>query len=288
MMLCRVAWMAVIVLLSGTAARADETLDEVARQLDDVVRQYKTIRYKSEMTSEMTYNDQVVRGRQEMDHEVLRLPDGRALSRYETRSKVQRRDDGRHGQPAKPDIVEESYALSIFDGQYLYDLRQGAKRVFAVKTQPARNPYDPVGRLQQSRDQFDIRLLPERTFEGKEVYAIEFLTRESDANAVVRRLVCYTDRKTGLPIKTISYDKEGRVVNTTTVVESHVNEEIPADHFVFYAPPGVEVVDRTAPASAPTSRMRPAAPVQAHGQPAARPRSSGPAAATSAPVTGGR
>jgi outer membrane lipoprotein-sorting protein len=253
MMRCKAPYF-VLVLLMATVASAGETLDQVAARLDALARQYKTIRYRVELSSVMTYNGQVVRGTQEMDHEILRLPDGRAMTRYETHSRVHRPDSTRPAEAGSLGQDDESSALSIYDGRYLYDLRRGPKRIFAVKTSPAHNPYDPVGRLQQAREQFDVGLLPEQTLEGKEVYALEFLTRPSQATAVVSRIVSYTDRQTGLPIKTISYDKEGRAVNTATVVESHVNEEIPADHFVFRAPPGVQVEDRTVGGGAPAPR----------------------------------
>lgn len=279
----KVSWVAAVVLLAAASVRADETLDQVSRRLDDLVRQYRTIRYKVKLISNMTYNGQLVRGSQEMDHEILRLPDGRALTRYEARDRVRRRAISQPGQPVQPEQVEESYALSVFDGQYLYDLRQGPKRIFAVKTKPARNPHDPVGLLQHAREQFDVYLLPERTFEGKEVYAIEFLTRPNEAGAVVRRIVTYTNRKTGLPIRTMSYDKEGRVVNIAAVVESHLNEDIPADRFVFQAPPGVQIEDRTA-ASSPATQTRPAAPIGAPEVSATRPLPSGVPVPTTTPA----
>lgn len=245
-MLCRnVAWMVILSLISVASVRAEESLDDVSRHLDDMARQYRTIRYKTLVVSQMPVDGRVVHGSQEIEHEVLRLPDGRALTRYEARTKVQRPDAG-HGEQ-----VEETVTLSIYDGQYMYDLRRTPQRVSATKSQPRRNPHDPIGRLQHAQGQFEARVLPDRTFEGKEVYALEFRPRSGDTAAITRRMVSYTDRKTGLPIKTINYDKNGKVVSTATVVESKLNEDIPADHFVFHAPPGVEVRDMTVQTSQP-------------------------------------
>jgi outer membrane lipoprotein-sorting protein len=254
-----------LVLTCAGPARADETLEEVGRHLDNLVRQYRTIHCQIRVTSRMVVNGQAVDGSQDIDHEVLRLPDGRTRTRYETRGKSYRQVPG---QGEEADSVS---TLSIYDGQYLYDLRQTPRGVYAMKSRPDRNPYDPVGRLDIARRQFEARLLPDRTFEGKDVYAIEFVPRVSDGTSVTRRMVSYTDRHTGLPMMTISYNARGGVVNVAEVVESQLNEDIPADHFVFHLPPGVELIDMTrgegqagdltAPASSPATS--PAAPARA-------------------------
>jgi outer membrane lipoprotein-sorting protein len=237
-------------------ARAEETLEDVGRHLDNLVRQYRTIRCKIRVTSRMVVNGQVATGEQDIYHEVLRLPDGRTRTRYETRGKSYRQGDQ----------ADDVATLSVYDGDCLYDLRRTPKGTYAMKSRPERNPYDPVGRLDIARRQYEARLLPDRTFEGKDVYAIEFVPRVSDETSVTRRMVSYTDRHTGLPIKTISYDADGRVVNIAEVVESALNEDIPADHFEFRPPPGVEVTDTTGgggqggaasvPASSPATQAR--------------------------------
>lgn len=246
-------WMVVVVALASAAtARADETLEEVGRYLDDAVRQYRTVRYKVQVTSEIaSTTGERVRGTQEIEHEILRQPNGLALTRYQAHS------TGRTQGGGKPERVSETSTLSIFDGRYLYDLRTTTQQVYAVKTRPKHNPYDPIGRLDQVRENFEVRLLPERTFEGQEVYALEFIPKAIDGSTLTHRMVTYMDRKTGLPLRTISYDKGGRVVNTASVVETHLNEDIPAEHFVFHTPPGVKVVDMTK-VGGPASQSQPA------------------------------
>jgi len=218
---------------------ADETLEDIGRHLDNLVRQYRTIRCKIRITSWSALAGQVVSGMQDIEHEVLRLPDGRTLTRYESRGKALRQSAG------KVEQADDVSTVSIFDGQYLYDLRQTPRRVYATKAKPDRNPYDPVGRLEVARSQFDAQLLPDRKFEGRDVYAIEFTPKAGDEASVTRRIVSYTDRHTGLPIKTISYDAEGRAVNVAEVVEWELNEDIPAERFAFRLPPGVELMDMT-------------------------------------------
>ncbi len=235
------AWMLPVLLAGPATTRAAETLDDVGRHLDDLVRQYRTIRYRIEATTSMPAGGQTVRRLQVIDHEVLRLPDGRTLTRYQTRTTSRRYVSG------KGEQVEETSTLAIYDGRYFCELRQTPQRITAAKKRLDRSPHDPVGRLAQARQGFEARLLPERTFEGSEVYAIEFLPRTGDPATMNQRMVSYTDRRTGLPIKTITYDEDGRAASVAAVVESKLNEDIPEDHFVFHAPPGVEVVDLTPP-----------------------------------------
>ena len=245
------AWMAMLSLTAAATARAAESLDDVSRHLDDLARQYRTIQYKVLVTSETTVDGRTIRGTQGVMHEVLRLPDGRALTRYQARGQA-----GGQG-----DQVAETINLSIYDGQYLYDLRQTPQGTYAFKSKPDHNPHDPIGQLRVAREKFDARLLPDRVFEGKEIYAIEFRPKGSEPGSPSRRTVSYTDRKTGLPVKTISYDEAGKVVSTAAVIEVKVNEDIPRDHFVFQAPPGVEVQDLTAKSassSQPAAGTRPA------------------------------
>lgn len=276
MMGLRSVGLALAILAGAGPVRADETLEDVGRHLDNLVRQYRTIRCKIRVTSRMVVNGQVAIGEQDIYHEVLRLPDGRSRTRYETRGKSYRPGDQ----------ADDVATLSVYDGQYLYDLRQTPRGVYAMKSRPERNPYDPVGRLEIARRQYEARLLPDRTFEGKDVYAIEFVPRFSDETSITRRMVSYTDRHTGLPIKTISYDADGRVVNVAEVVESALNEDIPADHFEFRPPPGVEVTDTTHDESQVAAQSAPSTlPAGARTQsPASLPGAQTPAPATQSRV----
>ncbi len=250
-------WMVALLLVAPAAVRAAESLEDVGRHLDDLVRQYRTIHYRIEVTTAPPAGSQTLGRLQQIDHEVLRLPDGRTLTRYATRTMTRR------FVPGKGEQVEETGSLAIYDGRYFYEIRQTPKQVRATKTRLDRSPHDPVGRLAQARQGFDAELLPERTFEGREVYAIQFLPLTDDPATMGQRMVSYIDRKTGLPIKTITYDEQGQAVSVAAVVDSKLNEDIPADHFVFHAPPGVEVVDLTPPepqgaATKPAASSQPA------------------------------
>ena len=55
----------------------------------------------------------------------------------------------------------------------------------------------------------------------------------------------YYCKKTGIQLKSVDLNLAGEVVRERVVTDLKVNEDIPADRFVFKPPPGIKVVDHT-------------------------------------------
>jgi hypothetical protein len=57
------------------------------------------------------------------------------------------------------------------------------------------------------------------------------------------RIVNYFDKKTGIGLKTVSFDEKDKAVMTSVTTDVKINADIKDDRFVFKAPEGVQVVD---------------------------------------------
>lgn len=140
----------------------------------------------------------------------------------------------------------ESSATSICDGDSIYVLTEQMGQKMATKMRAEQSkPMDATTTLQTLRERHDLKVLPDETIDGRKVHTIEATARNA-ASSSMPRMVLYIAEDTGLLVKTVSFDKDGREVSVVTFTDIKINEDIPAARFVFTAPEGVVVTDMTA------------------------------------------
>jgi outer membrane lipoprotein-sorting protein len=144
--------------------------------------------------------------------------------------------------------------LSIVDGDVTYSLQEFMDQKFAAKsrTEPGSVP-EPKQLFEQLRQNHDVALGAEQSVGGRKAYVIEATPKAPMPGDPVRKNVLYFDQDSGFMTKMEALGEEGKVFSTFEYVDLKFDAPIPDERFVFKAPEGVEVVDQTAVAEAPTT-----------------------------------
>jgi len=234
----------VLVVGCAMAARAAETLESVEKKIAEQAGKYKTLQETMHMVSDMSFGEGMAsKTTMETQMQAMRKGD-KVLSRMDSKSKtVMKMGD----QPAQ---TQEANMLAINDGEFVYTLTDAGGQKMAQKSKPdpktAGDPLDVKRSFDAMRKSFNLKLLPDESVDGKDCWAIEAIAKDAkDPNMPIARTVSYYEKKTGIAVKAVSYDKAGKVASTMTISDVKVNADIPAERFVFKAPPGVEVMDMT-------------------------------------------
>lgn len=227
-------------LLVGSAARA-ETLEEVKKQLGEKFAGHKTVQYKVKMQSDQSVMGMSMKSTVDAIGAMARKGD-KVLSRVEQES-VSIRKMGDEEQKT------ESKSLTISDGEYTYTLMENTGQQQAVKQkidpETQASMFDPAKMLEQFEEAYLLKLLPAESVNGKPAHVIEMTPKDENMREYMGRSVLYFDQESGLGVKTLTYNNDGKVTGTTEMTDIKINADVSPDMFVFKAPPGVEVVEQT-------------------------------------------
>lgn len=244
-MMRRVVGLAVVLALGSAAtARAADTLESVEKKIADQTQKYKSLQYNMHMAGEMAIGGMTSKTAMDGQFQAMRKGD-KVLSRMDSKSR------SAHKMGDQPEQTQEVSNVMVSDGEYMYTLTDTGAQTMArkQKSDPKMggvDPLDSVSAFKAMSKDFNLKLLPDATVEGKDAWAIEATPKDTkNPNMPLSRMVTYYDKKTGVPVKSVGFGKEGKVVHTMVVTDVKVNADIPADRFVFKAPPGVEVQDMT-------------------------------------------
>lgn len=139
----------------------------------------------------------------------------------------------------------EVSVLMISDGNFLYTLSEQMGQKMATKQKPdTAMTGDPQKLFEKIRADNDVKVLPDEKVDGASTIVLEVTPKDS-ADGPVAKSVMYFAKDTGINVKVVGKDKEGKEVFTNTSTDIKVNTEIPKDRFVFTAPEGVQVMDMT-------------------------------------------
>ena len=226
-----------------------ETLESVEKKIADQFTKYKTLRLKQKSTSEMQTDQIKMKVTSESTSEYARRPANKWASRIEAKMKTVRKVGD------QKEEKEDSSMLSVYDGQFAYTLTEVPNYKSAVRSKPDpkhnMNPLDGKALLDLMHKDYNCKLLPDETLDGKDAYVIEATAKKpSEAPGVPVRFVSWYEKKTGVAIKTVTYDKAGKAVSTTITTAVEPDADIPADRFVFKTPPGVKLADAAEPVTA--------------------------------------
>lgn len=226
------------------AASGAETLESVEKKIAEQLAKHKTLCFKSKSTSDIQTAGMKMKMTAASTNEFARRPENKWVSRTESKTSTARAIGD------EKEEKEDATTLAIFDGQFMYVLTEMPKQKTAMKMKPdpksSINPLDGKAMFEQLHKDYDLKLLPDETVDGKDTYAIEAVAKKrEEAGEVFAKVVNCYDKKTGVAVKSVVYDKAGKVMTTSTTTDIKTDADIPADRFVFKAPPGVEVMDMT-------------------------------------------
>ena len=244
-MRCRVPFVAVVLVgLSFTAVLRAETVEDVEKKIDALFAKYKTLQFKNEFKTDITSETYSSKSSGESLIAFKRDGDNGYMSRIESKSKsVLKMQD-------QPEQESETELLAINDGDVMYsysetgDTKTAMKKKIDSKTDI--NPFKPTSLFKQQREHFDLKLLPDEKLDGKATWVIES-TPKADGNLKdAGKSRAWYEQKTGVVIKAIGYDKEGKEISSSKTSDIKIDSDIADDRFVFKAPEGVEVMDMDA------------------------------------------
>ncbi len=147
---------------------------------------------------------------------------------------------------AGQDSVSKTKATTVCEGEYTYMLSDtdGQKSATKLKTDP-RSGGDVAMTFESMRAEYDLKLLPDETVNGQSCYVIEETRKKGgqDPGHSLARYVIHMSKETGLLVKSIGYDADGKTMSTSDTTDIKINVPISPDRFKFVAPKGVTVID---------------------------------------------
>jgi outer membrane lipoprotein-sorting protein len=156
--------------------------------------------------------------------------------------------------PGQKPRKREATVLTIFDGRHVYVLQKEEGQTTAQKMflDPKWAIFGDKRFLRELAKDHNLALGKDETVDGIPTWVIQATPRDSQKPPFLRTSH-YFQKETGLWVQAISRRSDGKTVMTTRVRDIRLNADIPADRFSFHAPPGVTLVDRTAPPRPPTA-----------------------------------
>lgn len=238
--MCRAFAVIVTVLFAAGQARA-ETLETFKKKIHDKVSAYKSMQYKTHMTSEMVNPQISYKMSTDQTSEFVNKGDT-CLMHTESKSSAQQKigDINQNTTTSSTDVCDGKFYYSVTDAS---GQKTAAKRKYDPKTQPS--PFDPMAGFKMIEQHFNLKLLPDETVDGKGVYVLEMTLKDAQAGMPIASTRLYYDKSTGIAVKSVSLDDKGKTVGTMTTTDIKIDASIPPERFVFKVPVGVDVVDET-------------------------------------------
>jgi len=220
------------------AAAPRHTLEALEKEIAEKWAKINTMSAKMTMTSDMVSEGSTSKTNSTGTYECRRIGDKMAY-RVESKYTMVNNFGGN-------EMKMESSATSICDGDFIYVLTEqmGQKMATKMKAEQSK-PMDATTTLASMRERHELKVLPDETIDGRTVHTIEAIARNA-ASSPMPRMVMYVAEDAGLLVRTIAFDKDGKEVSVVNFTDIKINEDIPAERFVFDAPEGVKVMDMTA------------------------------------------
>ena len=135
--------------------------------------------------------------------------------------------------------------LMISDGDALYTLSEQMGQKMATKQKPdTAMTGDPSKLFEKIKAENNVKVVGDEKVDGMATIVLEVIPKNVDQNPVAKSLM-YFAKDTGINVKIVGKDKDGKDVFTNTSSDIKMNVDLAADRFVFKAPEGVEVMDMT-------------------------------------------
>jgi outer membrane lipoprotein-sorting protein len=221
-----------------------QSLEDVEKKIADAMAKHKTVQYESKFTQDTKTQDFEMTASGTSTVAYKKTGENGYLSRTEFKQKSKTKAKG------QPERTDEMTSLMISDGKFSYALTTSGqqKQAFKNKIDPQNDvsPFDAAALFKIQHKASTLKLLPDETIDGHSCYVIETTPKSTEENPTYAKMVTHYDKKTGLSLKSVCFDKAGKIVMSSETTDFKVDADIPADQFVFKAPAGVEVIDASA------------------------------------------
>ncbi|UCE61411.1 MAG: outer membrane lipoprotein carrier protein LolA [Phycisphaerales bacterium] len=224
-------------LTGATAALAGDTLESVEKELTSRWNKLKSMSAKMDTLMKIEMQGGSSKTTATGTIEFLNK-DGKSMVRMELNSETAGNFGGN-------EIKSQASTLTISDGEYAHTMseRMGHKMAQKTKADPSQLG-DLASQFEMMRKNNDLKLLPEQTIDGHSVYVIEATPKDKPTQGM-GKMIMYYAKDTGVPLKMIMHDTDGKTISETTYSDVKVNKPIDPARFVFKAPEGVQVMDMT-------------------------------------------
>ncbi|NOX58015.1 MAG: hypothetical protein GXP29_04050 [Planctomycetes bacterium] len=213
-----------------------ETFEEVEKKIRDAVK--KTKSFKADIKSEMQMKMEGFEMRSLMVGKMESVLDGELYKMYSEAASDSTQKVAGVERKTKQNMI------GISDGKFLYTVVEEDGKKQATKTKaPSRADSEVPWAV--FRKNGDFKVLPDEKIDGQDCYVIEMKMKTPPVGGGLKRTVFYCRKDCGAQIKVVGYASDDKVMMTTTYTNVEINKDIPASRFVFKAPEGVTVVDRT-------------------------------------------
>lgn len=239
------------------AARAEDTLESVQKDISERFEKIKTLTARSALNSKLEFEDKgmtlVSSGEGTLEYafrdgkQLIHMNDSRTMETIFSSSKKVISSTG--GSTLKGGIAAEYVA----DGEFAYTIMQGRSYV-KHRIDDERLPHFGRALFEALSKLNTLRLLPDEKHENQDVYVIEavpFNPGESPVKAVRH----YFLKENGVLVKTSNHHADGRQFATTVYYNIKIDPEIDPARFKLVVPPGSTIQDMT---NAPLPTTRPA------------------------------
>jgi outer membrane lipoprotein-sorting protein len=219
--------------LGGTALGS--TLEEVKQKVKDAIRNVKSLSCKMKSETQVETDQFKSKSISTGTMEWMRK-DAKLLMRSEDEHESRQTLEGQ-------ETHEKFKSLSIYDGQYLYFLREQDGKKTATKSAYDLGAMwdDPWAAMAMTGMDVQIKLLPDESVDGADCYVVEshweMGTPPHKSGATTK---VYFQKSTGLAVKTLIRDLSDKPTGTVTLSDVKTNVEIDASRFVFKLPEGVQ------------------------------------------------
>ena len=140
----------------------------------------------------------------------------------------------------------EGSVSTISDGTFVYNLNDMMGQKMAMKQKADSLQGAPGGRqmFDNMKKNSELTLLPDEKIDGQAAYVIESKPKSPGPQPMSKSKM-YFAKDSGIMIKMVGLDAEGKAIMTMNVKDVKLNPKISPDRFVFKAPEGVQVMDMT-------------------------------------------
>ncbi|MGE3180316.1 MAG: outer membrane lipoprotein carrier protein LolA [Phycisphaerae bacterium] len=216
----------------AVSTMADDLAD-VEKKIHEKAKSIKSVQAKVKTVTDMSMEGYKMQGESIGEYQMMKNAAGKMMMRMETKDKNKTEVAGQTNET-------EGTNLMISDGEFTYSLSD----INGVKTasKAAQGDWDQMP-FTGYREQYTIKQLPDEKVDGAAAWVFEMTPKENVGAMAGSKMVISFHQESGMPIKTVSYNAEGKPQLTMTMTDIKLNDNISADRFVFKAPPGVEVMD---------------------------------------------
>ena len=227
----------VVVLAWVTTVSAGETLETVEKKLTEKSKSITSLTADITMVTDVNFEGGSSKSESKGTLEYLKQGE-KFLSRMELKTVATQRF-------GEQETKMDSSTLTIVDGDITYLLLDQMGQKMAMK-QKAQNAYgaDADSMLKPLRKEHDLKLLPDSSVDGTATYVIEATPKSAATGG--GKIVMYLAKDTGIVLRMLNFDNQGRPMANTTYANIKMNPKIDASRFVFKAPEGVQIMDMTA------------------------------------------